>query len=111
MVRGWLRAEGLAVLTGSLWLYGQTGWSWGLFAGLLLIPDVAMLPYLINARWGAVSYNVAHSYLLPLGLALAFPPLLPYWCIWTAHIGMDRMLGYGLKYPSGFGDTHLGTLR
>ena len=27
--------------------------------------------------------------------------------IWLAHIGMDRLLGYGLKYPSAFKDTHL----
>lgn len=30
--------------------------------------------------------------------------------IWLAHIGMDRMLGYGLKYPTDFKDTHLGRL-
>jgi hypothetical protein len=29
------------------------------------------------------------------------------WLIWTAHIGFDRMLGYGLKYPTRFKDTHL----
>jgi Domain of unknown function (DUF4260) len=27
--------------------------------------------------------------------------------IWLAHIGIDRVLGYGLKYPTGFKDTHL----
>jgi hypothetical protein len=30
--------------------------------------------------------------------------------IWIAHIGFDRALGYGLKYPTGFGDTHLGRI-
>ncbi len=30
--------------------------------------------------------------------------------IWTAHIGFDRVLGYGLKYATAFGDTHLGRL-
>ncbi|MDU3890869.1 MAG: DUF4260 family protein [Serratia liquefaciens] len=30
--------------------------------------------------------------------------------IWGAHIGFDRALGYGLKYASGFADTHLGGL-
>jgi hypothetical protein len=110
MVREWLRSEGLAVLAGSLWLYGHSGLSWWLFAALLLLPDVAMLPYLISPRWGAIAYNVAHSYLLPLGLALLAPAWIPYLCIWTAHIGMDRMMGYGLKYPTAFRDTHLGTL-
>jgi hypothetical protein len=30
--------------------------------------------------------------------------------IWLAHIGFDRALGYGLKYASGFGFTHLGRI-
>ena len=34
---------------------------------------------------------------LPVQLAL----------IWLGHIGMDHALGYGLKYPTAFGDTHL----
>jgi hypothetical protein len=27
--------------------------------------------------------------------------------IWAAHIGVDRLVGYGLKYPTAFKDTHL----
>ena len=27
--------------------------------------------------------------------------------IWLAHIGIDRAIGYGLKHPTGFKDTHL----
>jgi hypothetical protein len=27
--------------------------------------------------------------------------------IWFAHIGVVRAIGYGLKYPTGFKDTHL----
>jgi hypothetical protein len=30
-----------------------------------------------------------------------------YVLIWTAHIAMDRALGYGLKYPTAFKSTHL----
>jgi hypothetical protein len=30
--------------------------------------------------------------------------------IWAAHIGFDRLLGYGLKYPTAFTDTHLGKI-
>jgi len=33
--------------------------------------------------------------------------LLAYSLIWLAHIGFDRMLGFGLKYPTRFADTHL----
>jgi hypothetical protein len=72
-----------------------------------------MLGYLAGPRWGALCYNAIHSYLLPAGLAtvallLHRNALLPFALIWFNHIGLDRMLGYGLKYPTGFGDTHLG---
>jgi hypothetical protein len=113
-VRSVLQAEGLAVFVLSLLLYRYSGASWWLFAALLLTPDLAMLPYLFNPRVGAAAYNLAHNYVLPLALAaIAIAShnqrLLPYLLIWTTHIGMDRMLGYGLKYPSGFKQTHLGS--
>jgi hypothetical protein len=112
-VRNWLKAEGLSVLALSVLLYGHSGSSWWIFAGLLLIPDLAMLAYLVNPRTGSLAYNVVHSYLFPLGLATVAIAvhrvgMLPFLCIWTAHIGMDRFLGYGLKYPTSFADTHLG---
>ena len=115
-VRVWLRAEGLSVLTLSVLLYWRSGSSWWMFAGLLLTPDLSMLPYLLNARVGSISYNIVHSYLLPLGLATVVIAanrvgILLILFIWTAHIGMDRFLGYGLKYPTAFGDTHIGTSR
>jgi hypothetical protein len=90
--------------------------SWWPFFALLLTPDLAMLFYLINPKWGAAGYNIVHSYFLPMGLAgiaavLGASGTLPYIFIWTAHIGMDRVLGYGLKYPTSFGTTHLGELK
>ena len=114
-VRNWLRAEGLAVLTLSLFLYWHSRSSWWLFVCLLLVPDLSMLFYLINPRAGSIAYNIVHNYVLPLGLVvLAICTdrniLLPFAWIWTAHIGMDRVLGYGLKYPTSFQDTHLGTI-
>ena len=114
-VRLWLRTEGLAALVLSVLLYQHSGRSWWLFFGLLLIPDLSMIPYLLNPRAGGVSYNIVHSYVLPLSLAIlamAFhrAAALPFLYIWTAHIGLDRVLGYGLKYADAFGRTHLGTL-
>lgn len=111
-VRNVLRAEGLAVLVLSVLLYWHCGAGWWMFFGLLLVPDLAMLPYLINPRAGAAAYNGAHNYAVPLVLAAAAivfhaERMLPYILIWTAHIGMDRIMGYGLKYPSGFKATHL----
>jgi hypothetical protein len=68
-VRVWLKAEGLAVLIVSVLLYRYTGSSWWMFFGLLLTPDLSMLPYLINPSVGGAFYNVFHSYFLPLALA------------------------------------------
>jgi hypothetical protein len=107
-----LRAEGLAVAFLSAILYARTGSSWWLFAALWLLPDLSMLGYLAGPRWGALCYNAIHSYLLPAGLAtvallLHRNALLPFALIWFNHIGVDRLCGYGLKYSTGFGDTHL----
>jgi hypothetical protein len=114
-VKSWLKAEGLAVLILSVMIYSHSASGWWTFFGLLLAPDIAMLAYLVNPRQGAISYNLVHSYAIPLAIAagaIAFKQehLLPYLNIWIAHIGMDRALGYGLKYPAAFGVTHLGLL-
>jgi hypothetical protein len=114
--RLWLRCEGAVVFILSILLYWHTGAPWWRFAALLLVPDLAMVGYWAGARWGAVGYNVAHSYVWPAlvaGLGLVSPQLawlMPFALIWTAHIGMDRAAGYGLKYPGGFKQTHLGVL-
>jgi hypothetical protein len=112
-VRMWLRLEGFAALAIALCCYWQQHASWVLFAILFLAPDLSMLGYLAGARIGARAYNIAHSYILPLLLAIfaileGHGTVLPYALIWIAHIGLDRMLGYGLKYHSAFGHTHLG---
>ena len=113
-VRLWLRAEGVALLAAATALYAMADGNWWLFALLFLAPDLAMLGYLRSARIGAVLYNAAHSTLGPLALAglgvSTIPEALPPALIWLAHIGFDRALGYGLKYGSGFGDTHLGRI-
>jgi hypothetical protein len=114
-VRIWLRAEGFAVVALSVLLYRISGWSWWIFLALLLTPDLSMLPYLISPKVGGASYNIVHSYFLPLVLAtvavaLGRAGMLPCLYIWMAHIGLDRLLGYGLKYPTAFGRTHLGNL-
>jgi hypothetical protein len=114
-VRSILRLEGLATAALSAVLYAHTGANWWLFAALWLTPDLSMLGYLYRPCWGARIYNAIHSYLAPATLALAAlllrsPSLLPFALIWINHIGVDRLLGYGLKYPAGFQWTHLGRL-
>ena len=73
-----------------------------------------MLGYLAGSCWGARFYNAVHTYVLPGALALSAlhaNGLLPFALIWINPIGVDRSLGYGLKYSDGFGFTHLGLPR
>ena len=107
------RAEAALVFILSILFSVRTAASWWRFAALLLVPDISMAGYWLAPRRGAVAYNVAHSYIGPLVLASfavvsSHPRLSPYLFIWIAHIAMDRALGYGLKYTSGFKRTHLG---
>ena len=107
-----LRAEGFLVLTVSFAAYHELGGNWLLFFLLFLWPDLFMVGYLRNARLGAAFYNLVHTYTGPLlvGAIAGFEQwhrALLFALIWTAHIGLDRMLGYGLKYPTFFKDTHL----
>jgi hypothetical protein len=107
-----LRLEGLALAAISAVLYARTGASWWLFAALWIVPDLSMLGYLVSPCWGARCYNAIHTTITPMTLAFAAlllhsGSLLPYALIWLNHIGVDRLLGYGLKYPAGFGWTHL----
>jgi hypothetical protein len=111
-----LRAEGLALLLASVWAYAHFSPGWGRFAWLFLLPDIALLAYLISPRVGAFCYNATYSdigalALLVAGLALPMPALLPLALIWLAHIGFDRALGYGLKSSEGFAYTHLGVIQ
>jgi hypothetical protein len=112
-VRLLLRLEGLAAFAAALALYAHGGFSWPLFVLFFLAPDLAMLGYFAGPRAGAAAYNLAHTYALALPLAAAgfffgIPALTAAALILTAHIGFDRALGFGLKYSTAFGDTHLG---
>jgi hypothetical protein len=113
---GWpgrlLRLEGLGLLAVCAVLYPQTGLSWWWFAGLFLVPDLSFLAYVLGRPAGTLAYNLTHTEVGPMALGLAgltvMPAALPFALIWGAHIGWDRMIGYGLKYTSSFDHTHLG---
>jgi hypothetical protein len=88
---------------------------WWVYAALFFVPDLSFAAYLSGQRFGALIYNTVHSYLGPVammtgGFATAEPLILSIAMIWLAHIGFDRALGYGLKYASGFGFTHMGRI-
>jgi hypothetical protein len=112
MPRLLLHLEGAAVLAGSLALYFHQGYGWPALLLLALAPDLAMVGYAAGKRVGAVAYDLLHNQVLPIALGVAgvladrsFAVQLA--LIWLAHIGVDRLVGYGLKYPTAFEDTHL----
>jgi hypothetical protein len=111
MPRVLLHLEGLAVAAAAVLFYISRGGGWLLFVLLILAPDLSMLGYLAGPRVGSVVYNVIHTCLAPatlaaVGLLLPQPLLLDIALIWFAHIGADRLFGFGLKYPTAFKDTH-----
>src|ERR1700733_11902772 len=100
-----LAIEESLILILTLFAYHHLNYSWLLFAIVFLTPDLFMLGYLINTRAGAATYNLVHTLTFPLALLLI--SYLRHWhlafglaLIWTAHIAFDRLLGYGLKYPT-----------
>jgi hypothetical protein len=107
-----LRLEGLAVAAAAVALYVHGDDSLWLFVAVILVPDLSFAAYAAGPRVGAMVYNVAHTTVGPLALGticlLAGGGLeVKLALIWLAHIGADRLLGYGLKYPTAFKDTHL----
>lgn len=108
-----LLAEGLGIFAAAVIAYAARGSNGWLFALLLLAPDLAMLGYLGGTKLGALTYNLAHTLIVPgallgVGLAAGQAWLVDVSLIWIAHIGMDRSVGYGFKYATSFKDTHMG---
>jgi hypothetical protein len=107
-----LRVEGAALFLGAVVLYFWADYPWWLLLVLALAPDLSMLGYSAGSRIGSVTYDAAHTTVLPIALGavgvLADADVaVQLALIWLAHIGADRALGYGLKYPTHFKDTHL----
>lgn len=99
----------------SLLAYGLDGGRWSLFVLLFLAPDLSMLAYLAGPRWGGIAYNLLHAMIGPallaaVALVLVQPLMIHLALIWFAHIGFDRMLGYGLKSHDSFHRTHMGLI-
>src|SRR5580704_9745257 len=102
-----VRIEGMAVVAASALAYERTGAGWLWFAVFFLAPDVSIIGYALGQRAGSVTYNIVHTYTAPLALGIAgalahHPSWAPIALIWVAHIGFDRLLGYGLKYETSF---------
>jgi uncharacterized protein DUF4260 len=107
-----LRAEGFAIAVAAIVLYFHADYPWWLLVAIVLVPDVSMVGYLAGSTIGALAYNAAHTYSLPvalaaIGLIVDADTAVQLGLIWLTHIGVDRAIGYGLKYPTDFKDTHL----
>lgn len=110
-----LRAEAVALFVAGVLLYLQLNGNALLLLPLLLVPDLSMIGYLGGPRLGAITYNLAHNLatvliVLAIGWFAAIAPVALGGAILLAHVGMDRSLGYGLKLPTDFRDTHLGRI-
>jgi len=107
-----VRAEGVAIAFAAIALYFHLDYSWLLLVVLVLAPDQSMLGYLAGPTFGAAIYDAAHTYAIPvvlatLGVLTDADLAVQVGLIWFTHIGVDRAIGYGLKYPTGFKDTHI----
>lgn len=114
---GWQRIEGAAILAAmiGLILFGGLPFAWWVAILVFFVPDLSFAAYLAGNRAGALAYNLFHVYALGVVVALAGAfwtdtVLIAVGLLWIAHVGFDRMLGYGLKKTSGFKHTHMGDL-
>lgn len=110
-----LRVEAIVLFVAGVLLYLQLNGHPLWLLPLLLAPDLSMIGYVRGPRLGAVTYNLAHNLatalvVLAIGWFAAIAPLALAGAILIAHVGMDRSLGYGLKLPTDFRDTHLGRI-
>ena len=117
-IRILLQIEGAAVFVLGAYLWVGLDLSWLAFIGLFIVPDLFMIGYLGGARWGARLYNAVHTYVGPVLLGLyvtgsgtSHELVWGVLYVWFAHIGLDRLIMAGLKYPTAFKHTHLSPAR
>ncbi|MGZ4393582.1 MAG: DUF4260 domain-containing protein [Gaiellaceae bacterium] len=110
--RALLHVEGFAIAGAAIALYFHADYPWWLLVALVLVPDLSMVGYIAGPAIGAATYDAVHTYSLPValaavGLIVHTETAVQLGLIWMTHIGVDRAIGYGLKYPTSFKDTHL----
>jgi len=99
----------------SIFLFSKLDYAWWWYPVLILAPDLSMIGYLLNTRIGALTYDFIHHKglgiaLWILGVVISNQLLQLIGLILFGHSSMDRALGYGLKYPDSFHNTHLGKI-
>lgn len=110
-----LKTEELAQFVLGIYLFSQLNFAWWWFLVLILTPDIGMVGYMMNRKTGALVYNIFHNkalgiLLLLLGIFYLGSIFSLIGVIIFSHAAMDRMFGFGLKYPDGFHNTHLGKI-
>ena len=111
-----LKVEEIAEFFFGIFLFALLSYPWWWFLGLLFVPDVSMVGYLLNTKIGAWLYNFIHHkalaiFLIIAGYALAVNEASLAGAILLSHSALDRVLGFGLKYEDSFKNTHLGRLK
>lgn len=107
-----LKLEELAQFALSIYIFTLLDYSWWVFPACLLLPDLSMVGYLVNTRFGAWIYNFFHHKMLAIAVLIIGAYLEQPWIVLSGvilfgHSAMDRLFGYGFKYPDSFKHTHL----
>jgi hypothetical protein len=110
-----IKWEEAAMFALSIMLIAPLPYAWYWWLVWILAPDLSMLAYVGGNRVGAIGYNLAHHKgiaiaLYATGLYTGHPAFEYCGMILFGHSSMDRAMGYGLKYFTGFQDTHLGKI-
>ena len=110
-----LKSEELFMFLLSIYLFSLLDFQWWWFPVLIFTPDIGIAGYLFGNKPGAITYNFFHHKGLGILLYLAgmlssSDTLALIGIIVFGHASLDRILGYGLKYPKGFHYTHLGMI-
>lgn len=110
-----LKLEELFMFLLGIFLFYQLDYPWWWFWVLLFAPDIGMVGYLFSSKIGAITYNIFHYkgtaiFFYILGVLTDIEGIVLAGVIIFSHAALDRFLGYGLKYPDSFHNTHLGTI-
>ena len=90
-MRSVIKLENTFIFIITIAVYVKLEFSIWLFLLLLLVPDIFMLGYVINRKTGSYVYNIGHTYITPIIIALLYlyideRLLLQISLIWLAHI-------------------------
>lgn len=112
-MKNMLRIEEAMQFALAIFLFNQLPFAGWIYAAVFLTPDISMLGFVFGTRIGAYSYNLVHHkgmaiIIYLLGAYTSANVVMLAGLVLFGHSAFDRILGYGLKYPDNFKNTHLG---